>query len=569
MCRLSIAVVLVCVVGHSARAADGHKANLLRNGSFEQTDQNGRMLPWAKDSGASNSTVRQAEGGRFGERCLAMNMGNGNPFFYVQQSLPIRPTKGDRFVFSAYLRSNEPISVTLVLESYFPSLKKESTARKTFQVGRQWNRYSTDVVIDLDGISRSRALVQIHKPGITVFVDGVQVEEKPAGGPSEFDDRPFPPPVDDPFFPIDKIAFPIDDFDYSKYPAQITGYTGQNMQRIAFVQWQQAERRRVGERGNYKAGFTRLPDGRLVLAACRRSPDYGEGPETTYFGMHVYESADEGRSWKQINQTPLVGKEPSLAALADGTLVLTAQNLDQRPNANPGKMNAYRSEDGGRTWHAVHIDDGDSRYPYPRNIFVDTDGSLLYLRDAGMDMTLCRSVNSGKSWTFTRGNLNWALKDMHASGVFAEIGIIRKKSDGRLLAVIRREIPGYSGEGFEDTFLSESADNGKSWSSPWRASKTAEVHGYLTELADGRLLMTYSNYHHPYGVAAIVSTDGGKTWDRDNPIQLALSADCYTGWPVTLQLPDHSLLTSYAVTIYVKEKDKPQCVCEVVRWRLP
>jgi len=156
---------------------------------------------------------------------------------------------------------------------------------------------------------------------------------------------------------------------------------------------------------------------------------------------------------------------------------------------------------------------------------------------------------------------------MEPHGTFAEIGVLRA-NDGKLLAVIRREIPRTSGEGFEDIFLAQSKDEGKTWGRPWRVSGTAEVHGYLTQLADGRILLTFSSYHLPFGVFATVSSDGGKTFDRDNPIRLAVSSTCYTGWPVTLQLEDGSLITSYAVTIYA-EKDAPRSATEVVRWRLP
>ena len=99
-------------------------------------------------------------------------------------------------------------------------------------------------------------------------------------------------------------------------------------------------------------------------------------------------------------------------------------------------------------------------------------------------------------------------------------------------------------------------------------SHTAEVHTYLTELVDGRILATYSNYHLPFGVYAIVSNDGGRTWDRDHPIQLALSALNQVGWPVTLQLADGSLLTGYALTAYLKQPPD-MFVTETVRWRLP
>ena len=369
------------------------------------------------------------------------------------------------------------------------------------------------------------------------------------------------PAVIDRFFPIDRIAFPEDDFDYSKYPASITGYNGQNMQRIGFVTWQSARRRRVGARGNYKAGFTQLPDGKLVLAACRKDTD------ATFFGIHVYESSDLGDTWTQINRTPLFGKEPALAALADRTLILTTQGLGTRPDGVPPGTFTFRSRDGGRTWDELHVDDGDAAYPYPRNIIADRDGSFLYLRADGIDIETCRSIDGGDTWSFSRGKVDWDPKDMDIiTALFAEIGVLRA-SGGRLLATLRREPPLTGGEGFEDTFLTESADDGESWSRPWRASDTAEVHGYLTELADGRLLMTYASYHLPYGPAAVVSSDGGKTFDRDNPIQLAVAANCYAGWPVTLQLADGSLITSYATTIYAEE-DTSRSACEVVRWTL-
>ena len=554
------ALIVACLgLLSPALHAEGTDAVIpLRNSSFEADSTS--IHGWRK-IGAPQSTARIVDGGRVGENCLAMTMAEGDRFVYVDQPTA-SPAKGDRFVISAYLRADKPIAAALVLENYFPKIKKETTARKAFQVTSQWQRYWAEVTIDREERCRSRVIVQIHTPGITVFVDGVQVERKREAGPSPWVAQPELVSVDDAFFPIDGAAFPEDDFDYSKYPAAITGYNGQDMQRIGFVTWGNARRRRVGPRGNYKAGFTQLPNGKLVLAACRK--DAG----AKVFGMHVYESSDLGDTWKQINKTPLFGKEPALAALADGTLIVTAQGLGTRPDGVPPGTYTFRSRDGGRTWEEIQVDEGESRYPYPRNIFVDMDGSLIYLRDDGIDMTLCRSVDGGKAWTFTLGKVDWAARDMQPGDVFAEIGVIRTKSDGRLLAVIRREIPGYSGEGFEDTFLTESADDGTSWSRPWRASGTAEVHGYLTELADGRLLMTYASYHLPYGPIAIVSSDGGKTFDRDNPIQLAISSNCYTGWPVTLQLEDGSLITSYATTIYA-EKDPPRTVCEVVRWRLP
>ena len=378
----------------------------------------------------------------------------------------------------------------------------------------------------------------------------------------------YKPPVDDPFFPVDPLVFPEDDFDYGAYPSNITGYTGQDLQRIGVVAWQSATRVRVGERGYYKAGIARRPDGALVIAVCCRHPDYDRDTGNRYFELHVFESADRGRTWKRIDRAALIGKEPSLAALPDGALVLTAQNADSRPDAPKRRMNMYRSQDGGRTWERIAVATGAAPYPYPRNILVDADGSLVFLYAHGTDIALRRSTDGGRTWATTIGEVKWNPRDMDPTTLFAEIGTLRTR-DGRLLAALRREIPDTSGEGFEDTFLTESTDNGRSWATPWRVSATAEVHAHLNQLADGRLLMTWSNYHLPYGVAAAISSDGGRTWDRDRIVRLAVSADCYTGWAATVQLDDGSLVTVYATTIYASEKDRPKSACEVVRWRLP
>ena len=65
------------------------------------------------------------------------------------------------------------------------------------------------------------------------------------------------------------------------------------------------------------------------------------------------------------------------------------------------------------------------------------------------------------------------------------------------------------------------------------------------------------------------TTDGGKTWDLDHPIELALSGGIYVGWPVTLQLADRSLLTCYCVEAYWRQQPPENVVTEVVRWNLP
>ena len=351
-------------------------------------------------------------------------------------------------------------------------------------------------------------------------------------------------------------------YDYSQYPSAITGYTGQDLQRIEQPQYFPAVRTRVGQVGNYKAGFALLPDGALLIAVCRQDPDpaheSGKGP----FQIHVYRSRDEGLTWDQIATPGICGKEPSLAVLPDGTVVMTAQNADFA-SARRGMLNA-RSADGGSTWEV----DQAFEVKYPRSLTVEADGSLLLCGSvdaSDWNMNVCRSTDGGRSWRVEEGKIAWRKEDRAR---FDEVSAVRLY-DGTLLAALRREIPGpTSGEGFEDTMLTHSSDNGRTWSTPWRLSNTAEVHAHLTKLANGHILCTYSNYHLPYGSSAIISRDGGRSWNGDRPVLLFHSADLYVGWAVTLQLPDGSLITSYASTTYVRQPPDTT-TCEVVRWRWP
>jgi hypothetical protein len=364
----------------------------------------------------------------------------------------------------------------------------------------------------------------------------------------------------------ERNAVLLDGYDYTQYPAGITGYTGQDLQRIACVRWEHAVRTRVGPRGNYKAGLAQRVDGTLVLATSHgnRDPDPEERKRRPCF-IYVYQSKDEGLTWQEIGETALYGKEPSLTVLPGGALVLTAEGPSGGTALDESLVST--SDDGGRTWDTSIL----PGYDCPRNLIAESDGSVLMVRvlrsgwihkESGRpDFQLCRSQDDGRTWSFSEGAVDWDCTE------FGEISAIRLPG-GRLLAAVRRQVPGTVGEGFEDIVLTESSDDGGHWSRPWQLTMNAEVHVYLTLLRDGRLLATYANYHLPYGICAIVSDDQGRTWEHGHPVQLALSADVYVGWPVTLQLADGSLLTSYATTTHYRELPD-NTTCEVVRWSLP
>ncbi len=268
----------------------------------------------------------------------------------------------------------------------------------------------------------------------------------------------------------------------------------------------------------------------------------------------------------------LLGKEPSLTCLADGTLLLLTQH---------GGL--FRSLDGGAAWAKPQCEP----LRYTRNILPQLDGGLLLFDDGPSRV---RSTDGGQTWP-ERESITVAS----APGFRFGEASIAKLSEQDFLAAVRmcgeefeaiggppriaelpefREIPPRH-ECTDHMVLLESEDQGRHWSKPRSFLGYGEVHAYLL-LRDGRLLATYSNYHLPFGTFAVLTEDNGQTWDTDHPIQLSMSLTAFTGWANSVQLGNDDILTAYAITAYLEGEGHAQMMpgrddtaAEVVRWRLP
>ena len=104
--------------------------------------------------------------------------------------------------------------------------------------------------------------------------------------------------------------------------------------------------------------------------------------------------------------------------------------------------------------------------------------------------------------------------------------------------------------------MCHSYDGGKTWTEPQKVTRTSEHPPDLVRLTDGRILMTFGERNKPCGVHALISSDGGKTWDKEHELVLvdhATNTDC--GYPSSVVLPDGRVLTVYYAVGSTKHPD--------------
>lgn len=150
----------------------------------------------------------------------------------------------------------------------------------------------------------------------------------------------------------------------------------------------------------------------------------------------------------------------------------------------------------------------------------------------------------------------------HPEIIIAEPHLI-EMPDGKLICHCRGEsetIP----DGVFTLFQSVSYDKGRTWSEP---EMLLEIDGgapsHMLLLDSGLLLATYSRRKRPYGIMAMVSRDGGESWEKDLRIYEGKDSDDL-GYPSTVILENGELLTVF----YATESDDYPCTILQQRWRI-
>lgn len=380
-----------------------------------------------------------------------------------------------------------------------------------------------------------------------------------------------------------------------------------------------AERIPIGETGDYKPNIARMPDGALLLTAFHTNSD--KKPTDCREDILLFRSGDGGQSWSPADnlgrRVNLLGREPYLTVLRDGTILITCHFLqdEQRSDLNYTANFVHRSADGGQTWTTVEVRSDQmpagTQYGTTRNVLELADGTLLHVvtTRAGLGDFLWASADGGQTWHETGGTSILGLPENYPSGVFEESHLLQTNS-GRLIMISRIDhqhypIPGrdisdeeyvvinrlldgyrvlydlpimtsitdYDFDQFNHLKLFTSDDDGATWRPGADIGDYGMMYPSILRLGGGRIAFTFTVRHvsPPLGVRAVLGTetDDGIRFDFDHNLfvlddKTPLDRQSGGGFGNTVQAVDGTLVTPCS---YRGEDGGTHM--EVVRWRPP
>ncbi len=256
--------------------------------------------------------------------------------------------------------------------------------------------------------------------------------------------------------------------------------------------------------------LVRVPEDNRLLLSC--------GAGIPIRGV-ISESRDNGDTWSP----------PAAPGISCGMLYGLTYCGNGVVIACDGK---FRSTDYGRSGSFIAGWDNDPRFNTPiygwdpALVFPDSDGKHLLLGgyywkffenpEAKVQAVLKESFDGGLTWSEWRGIPEF-------NGVTEVTMAFNNR--GEIVAALRAcTLMAPACDQSDRIETSISTDGGKTWSPPKVAAGNGCHHPSLALLPDGRMVMSYvvrmgypdKNGRHRYGIEALVSNDGGHTWDTDH-----------------------------------------------------
>ena len=342
----------------------------------------------------------------------------------------------------------------------------------------------------------------------------------------------------------------------------------------------------LGEPDDYKPCIARLPSGELLLTAFHQHKRDGKKVmEQTL----LFRSPDGGKTWSQAEKLDLLGREPYLTVLNDGTIFITGHLLADDVRNEWGYTCGFlhRSTDRGRTWQSTRIESEEIKPKASnhttRNVLELADGTLLLGVDydgGGGPYFVWRSTDGGQTWDKSQKCEPKDFKSQY--GFFGGETWLWQARSGKVWALVRvdsnelpiKDRPITAGNDQADHFiLFSSSDGAKTFDRIRDFGDYGEMYMSLLRLQNQRLLLTFTvrDLKPPLGVRAIIGSETEDGFDFDfahDRLQLDTKTPVGKyqggGFGPTVQLEEGTLVTSYS---YRGADDKTHL--EVVRWTAP
>ncbi len=342
----------------------------------------------------------------------------------------------------------------------------------------------------------------------------------------------------------------------------------------------------------------RLQDGKIAVVASGNRLSH-----ICPFGKTVISySFDEGESYTApapVIDTMLDDRDGGIATFDDNGVIVTSFNntaafqrsvLDMGECVPDKKLSDYarayvdsidaetEKRDLGATFRISH-DKGITFGPIFKSSITSphgpcqlSDGTVLWVGTVyESEQAMKNGENTIKAYTINTddGSMKYVgeIENIELDGEFphsCEPHAIQL-SDGRIIVHIRVQYSDDRKTGIFTVYQSESEDFGKSWTKPHAViGRMAGSPPHILETKSGLLISTYGYREKaPFGVKAMFSKDGGKSWDVDHVIyENNISSDL--GYPSTVELCDGSFLTIFYA---IPEKGGPANILQQ-KWKI-
>lgn len=262
-----------------------------------------------------------------------------------------------------------------------------------------------------------------------------------------------------------------------------------------------------------------LPDDTL-LCMCR----HGTARESVDGVVVVHRSTDGGLTWERVGDLP---KPPGVSegACLPGGFGITAEGETLACFTYPWTEGAgqlvARSQDRGRSWSEL---DRINSAPFERlgpggNLVTRSDGTMIAAGEWGEEgenpdwaATMTRSTDGGRTWEPWR-----CIQGPGTDGLYYFDLRITQLIDGTLVAAywthdMKKDVG-------VNVHTARSTDGGETWSEPTDAGfwgQVTDIHG----LQSGRVVAVTNHRREPLGVRALLSEDGGASFDEENGVDL-------------------------------------------------